>query len=58
MAYTAYTIRVIARAVITKVEMGQGTPEELVAVYPEAERAGILAEVYRMKPEFEPVQNK
>ena len=53
MAYAAYTIRVIARAIITKVDLCQGAPEELVAVYPEVERAGILAEVYRLRPDLE-----
>jgi len=54
MAYPAYTVRVIARAIITKVGAGQGTPEELVLAYPEAERVAILAEVYRMRPDLEP----
>ncbi len=56
MAYPAYTVRVIARAIITKVDAGLGTPEELVLVYPEAERAAILAEVYRMRPDMQPAQ--
>ncbi|TEB13351.1 hypothetical protein [Pelotomaculum propionicicum] len=56
MAYQPYTLRVIARAIITKTDMGQGTSAELVQVYPEAERAAILAEVYRMRPDLEPEQ--
>lgn len=53
MAYAPYLIRVIARATITKVGMGAGTPRELVAAYPEEEQVRILAEVYAMRPDLE-----
>lgn len=56
MAYPTYTVRVIARAIITKTDAGQGTPEELVLAYPEAERAAILAEVYRVRPDLKPIE--
>ena len=52
--YSPYTIRVIARAIITKVDSGQGTAEELVLGYPESERASILTEVYRQRPDLQP----
>ena len=52
MAYAPYVIRVIARAIITKYEMGLGTPEELVLAYPEEERPAILDEVYNMRPDL------
>lgn len=54
MAYAAYTIRVIARAIITKTDAGLGTPEDMVLVYPESERVAILAEIYRMRPDLQP----
>lgn len=54
MAYAPYVVRVIARAIITKYEMGLGTPEELVLVYPEEERQAILDEVYDMRPDLRP----
>jgi hypothetical protein len=55
MAYPAYVVRMLARAIITKVDSGQGAPEELVTVYPDAERAAILDEVYQMRPDLKPV---
>lgn len=54
MAYAPYVIRVIARATITKTDMGFGTPEELVLAYPETEQEAILAEVYAMRPDLQP----
>lgn len=56
MAYADYTIRVIARAIAIKADARLGTPEELVLVYPEAERGLILTEVYRMRSDLEPVE--
>jgi len=52
MAYAPYVVRVIARAIITKHDMGLGTPEELVLSYPETEQAAILAEVYKIRPDL------
>lgn len=52
MAYAPYVVRVIARAIITKHDMGLGAPEELVLAYPETERAAILAEVYNIRPDL------
>ncbi len=56
MAYAPYVVRVIARAITTKTDMGLGTPEELVLAYPATEQPVILAEIYRMRPELEPAQ--
>ena len=56
MAYASYVVRVIARAIITKTDMGLGTPEELVLVYPATEQPVILAEIHRIRPELEPAQ--
>ena len=52
MAYAPYVIRVIARATITKNDMGLGTPKELVLAYPEAEQTVILEEIYKMRPDL------
>lgn len=52
MAYAPYVVRVIARAIITKSDMGMGTPAELVLVYPADERQPILDEVYNMRPDL------
>lgn len=52
MAYAPYVVRVIARALITKHDMGLGVPEELVLVYPLDERQPILDEVYKMRPDL------
>lgn len=57
MAYAPYVVRAIARAIITKHDMGLGTPEELVLAYPEEERAAILAEVYNIRPDLKPEQS-
>lgn len=57
MAYSPYGIKVIARAIITKHEMGLGTPAELVLAYPEEERPAILAEVYNIRPDLKPEQS-
>lgn len=57
MAYAPYVIRVIARAIITKHDMGLGTPEELVLAYPEEERQAILTEVYNIRPDLKPEQS-
>lgn len=55
MAYAAYTIRVIARAIITKVDGGLGTAEDLALAYPAEEQAAILAQVYQLRPDLQPV---
>lgn len=52
MAYPDYTLRVIARAIIAKADASQGSPEDLVLAFPEAERDAILDEVYRMRPDL------
>jgi len=57
MACAPYVIRVIAQAIITKYEMGLGTPEELVLAYPEEERPAILTEVYNIRPDLKPEQS-
>ncbi|WP_213997195.1 MULTISPECIES: hypothetical protein [Tepidanaerobacter] len=54
MAYAPYVVRVIARAIITKYEMGIRKPAELVLVYPADERQPILDEVYNMRPDLRP----
>lgn len=56
MAYPAYTIRVIARAIITKVDAGEGTPEQLVLVYPVDEQQRILDQVYIFRPDLKPAE--
>ncbi len=52
MIYAPYVVRVIARALITKHDMGLGTPQELVLAYPEEDRQAILEEVYNMRPDL------
>lgn len=52
MAYAPHVVRVVARAIIAKSDMGLGTPKELVLAYPKAERQAILAEVYRIRPDL------
>ena len=54
MAYPAYTIRVLARAIITKVDMGEGIAEELVKVYPVEDQQSILDQVYVYRPDLKP----
>lgn len=54
--YPSYTIRVIARAIITKVDAGEGTAEELVLVYPADEQQRILGQVYIFRPDLKPVE--
>lgn len=49
MVYSVYNIRVVARAIITKVDTGLVTLTELVQLYPESEKTAILAEVYRIR---------
>ncbi|SHN77144.1 hypothetical protein [Desulfitobacterium chlororespirans] len=56
MAYPAYTVRVLARAIITKVDMGDGTAEELVVVYPPEDQQPILDQVYVFRPDLKPVE--
>lgn len=56
MTYPVYMVRVISRAIITKTDAGMGIPEELTMVYPEEDRAAILAEVYRQRPDLQPAQ--
>ncbi|MTV47775.1 hypothetical protein GJ688_02100 [Heliobacillus mobilis] len=58
MAYPTYTVRVIARAIITKTEAVEGTPDEFVLTYPEAERQRILDEVYKQRPDLKPVSTE
>jgi hypothetical protein len=57
MAYSDYLVRVLARALITKHEMGLGSPEDLVKAYPEAEQPAILSEIYIMRPDLQPASD-
>jgi len=52
VAYSPYTVRVITRAIITKTNAGQGTPQQLSTAYPTDAQAAILAEVYRLRPDL------
>lgn len=56
MAYPAYTVRVLARAIITKVDMGEGTAEELVTVYPLDDQQPILNQIYIYRPDLRPIE--
>lgn len=52
MAYPAYTIRVLARAIITKVDIGEGTPEVLVTAYSIEDQQLILTQIYIYRPDL------
>jgi len=56
MAYPAYTIRVLARAIITKVDMGDETAEQLVLVYPVENQQLILNQIYIYRPDLKPAE--